>query len=65
MTFNECSESMKARASADVDAVAVELREIRDNPQLAAERAAQEKSSRKSIFSIANFKKDVEAMLAE
>ena len=52
MRFNECSESMKASSSADVDAVAVELREIRDNPQLAAERAAQEKSSRKSIFQL-------------
>lgn len=37
MTFNEYLESMKYCADADVDADATALREIRDNPQLAAE----------------------------
>ena len=62
---HEYPESMKEWADADVDAAAVALREIRDNPQLAAERAAHGKKFMEEHFSIANFKADVEKMLAE
>ena len=61
---HEYPESMKEWADADVDAAAVALREIRDNPQLVAERAARGKKFMEEHFSIANFKADVEAMLA-
>jgi glycosyltransferase involved in cell wall biosynthesis len=58
-------ESMKEWAEADVDAAAAALREIRDNPQLAAERAAHGKRFMEEHFSIANFKADVEKLLAK
>ena len=60
---HEYPESMKEWADADVDVAAVALREIRDNPQLAAERAAQGMSFMEEYFSMENFKKDVESML--
>ena len=65
MTFNEYPESMKEWAGADVDAAAAALREIRDNPQMAAERAAGGKKFMEEHFSIADFKADVEVLLAE
>jgi glycosyltransferase involved in cell wall biosynthesis len=61
---HEYMESMKEWAEADVDAAAAALREIRDNPKLAAERAAHGKRFMEEHFSIANFKADVEKMLA-
>ncbi len=62
---HEYMESMKEWVEADVDAAAAALREIRDNPQLAAERAARGKKFMEEHFSIANFKADVEKMLAK
>lgn len=62
---HEYPESMKEWAAADVDAAAAALREIRDNPQLAAEQAARGKKFMEEHFSIANFKSDVEKMLAK
>ena len=57
--------AMKEWADADIDAAAAALREIRDNPQLTAERAGQGIKFMEEHFSIVNFKKDVEAMLAK
>ena len=56
---------MKYWADVDVDAAVTALREIRDNPQLAAEQAARGKKFMEEHFSIANFKSDVEKMLAK
>ena len=55
---------MKYWADVDVDAAVTALREIRDNPQLAAEQAARGKKFMEEHFSIANFKADVEKLLA-
>jgi glycosyltransferase involved in cell wall biosynthesis len=57
--------AMKEWAEANVDAAAAALREIRDNPHLAAERAARGKKFMEEHFSISNFKADVEKMLAK
>jgi glycosyltransferase involved in cell wall biosynthesis len=62
---HEYPESMKEWAGADVDAAAAALREIRNNPSLAAERAAHGKRFMEEHYSIANFKADVEKMLAK
>jgi glycosyltransferase involved in cell wall biosynthesis len=56
---------MKEWADADVEAAAAALREIRDNPEKARERALRGKSFMEEHFSIANFKADIEKMLAE
>ena len=55
--------SMKEWAEADVDVAAAALREIRDNPSAAAERAARGAAFIKEHFSMANFKKSVEAIM--
>lgn len=55
--------SMKEWAEADAEAAAVALREIRSNPELVAERTAKGKQFMEEHFSIANFKKSVEAFL--
>ena len=55
--------SMKEWAEADAEAAAAALREIRANPGLVAERTAKGKSFMEEHFSIANFKKSVEAFL--
>ena len=55
--------AMKEWADADVDAAAAALREIRDNPEKASERALRGKTFMEEHFSIANFKADVEKML--
>lgn len=55
--------SMKEWADADAEAAAVALREIRSNPELVAERTAKGKQFMEEHFSIANFKKSVEAFL--
>ena len=62
---HEYMAAMKEWADADIDAAAAALREIRDNPQLTAERAGQGIKFMEEHFSIVNFKKDVEAMLAK
>jgi hypothetical protein len=56
---------MKEWADADVDAAAAALREIRGDPQLAAEQAARGKKFMEEHFSMANFKSDVEKMLSK
>lgn len=53
----------KEWAEADVEAAAAALREIRTNPGLVAERTAKGKSFMEEHFSIANFKKSVDAFL--
>ena len=55
--------SMKEWAEADVEAAAAALREIRDNPKAAAERASRGAKFMAEHFSIANFKKSVEAFM--
>ena len=55
--------SMKEWAEADAEAAAAALREIRANPELVAERTAKGKSFMAEHFSIANFKKSVDAFL--
>ncbi len=55
--------STKEWAEADVEAAAAALREIRNNPELVAERTAKGKLFMEEHFSIANFKKSVEAFL--
>lgn len=55
--------AMKEWADADVDAAAAALREIRQDPKDAAERAARGAEFVKEHFSLANFKKSVEAFL--
>ena len=55
--------AMKEWADADVDAAAAALREIRDNPEKACERALHGKTFMEEHFSIANFKADMEKML--
>ena len=55
--------SMKEWAEADAEAAAAALREIRSNPELVAERTAKGKQFMQEHFSIANFKKSVEAFL--
>lgn len=55
--------AMKEWADADVDAAAAALREIRDNPKAAAERASRGARFMAEHFSIANFKKSVEAFV--
>ena len=55
--------SMKEWAEADAEAAAAALREIRSNPELVAERTAKGKQFMEEHFSIANFKKSVEAFL--
>ena len=55
--------SMKEWAEADVEAAAAALKEIRNNPGLVAERTANGKAFMEEHFSIANFKKSVEAFL--
>ena len=60
---HEYPESMKEWADADVDAAAVALREIRDNPRKARERALRGKVFMEEHFSIANFKADIEKVL--
>ena len=53
----------KEWAEADVEVAAAALREIRTNPGLVAERTAKGKSFMAEHFSIANFKKSVDAFL--
>ena len=53
----------KEWAEADVEAAAAALREIRDNPGLVAERTAKGKLFMEEHFSIADFKKSVDAFL--
>ena len=53
----------KEWAEADVEVAAAALREIRTNPGLVAERTAKGKSFMEEHFSIANFKKSVDAFL--
>ena len=53
----------KEWAEADAEAAAAALREIRVNPGLVAERTAKGKSFMEEHFSIANFKKSVDAFL--
>ena len=53
----------KEWAEADVEAAAAALREIRGNPELVAERTEKGKAFIEEHFSIANFKKSVEAFL--
>ena len=53
----------KEWAEADVEVAAAALREIRTNPGLVAERTAKGKSFMEDHFSIANFKKSVDAFL--
>ena len=60
---NEYMVAMKEWADADVDAAAAALREIRDNPKAAAERASRGARFMAEHFSIANFKKSVEAFM--
>ena len=55
--------STKEWAEADVEAAAAALREIRNNPELVAERTAKGKLFMEEHFSIANFKKSVDAFL--
>ena len=55
--------SMKEWAEADAEAAAAALREIRANPGLVAERTAKGKQFMEEHFSIANFKKSVDAFL--
>ena len=55
--------AMKEWADADVAAAAAALREIRDNPKAAAERASRGARFMAEHFSIANFKKSVEAFV--
>jgi len=55
--------STKEWAEADVEAAAAALREIRNNPELVAERTAKGKRFIEEHFSIANFKKSVDAFL--
>ena len=55
--------SMKEWAEADAEAAAAALREIRANPGLVAERTAKGKLFMEEHFSIANFKKSVDAFL--
>ena len=55
--------SMKEWAEADAETAAAALREIRNNPELVAERTAKGKLFMEEHFSIANFKKSVEAFL--
>jgi len=55
--------STKEWAEADVEAAAAALREIRNNPELVAERTAKGKRFMEEHFSIANFKKSVDAFL--
>ena len=55
--------SMKEWAEADAEAAAAALREIRANPGLVAERTAKGKLFMQKHFSIANFKKSVDAFL--
>ena len=56
---------MKEWAEADVEAAAMDLREIRANPKFAAERAAKGKAFMKQHFSVEQFKADVAAFLDE
>ena len=60
---HEYPESMKEWADADVDAAAVALREIRDNPEKACARALRGKTFMEEHFSITNFKADIEKVL--
>jgi glycosyltransferase involved in cell wall biosynthesis len=55
--------SMKEWAEADAESAAAALREIRSNPDLVAQRTAKGKQFMEEHFSIANFKKSVEAFL--
>ncbi len=55
--------SMKEWAEADAEAAAAALREIRSNPELVADRTAKGRQFMEEHFSIANFKKSVEAFL--
>ena len=55
--------SMKEWAEADAESAAAALREIRSNPDLVAQRTAKGKQFMEEHFSIANFKKGVEAFL--
>ena len=61
---HEYMAAMKEWADADIDAAAAALREIRDNPEKARERALRGKSFIEEHFSIANFTADVEKFLA-
>ena len=56
---------MKEWAEADVEAAAMDLREIRANPKFAAERAAKGKAFMEQHFSVEQFKADVAAFLDE
>jgi glycosyltransferase involved in cell wall biosynthesis len=60
---HEYMAAMKEWAEADVEAAATALREIRDNPKAAAERASRGAKFMADHFSLANFKKSVEAFL--
>lgn len=60
---HEYMAAMKEWAEADVEAAATALREIRDNPKAAAERASRGAKFMADHFSMANFKKSVEAFL--
>jgi glycosyltransferase involved in cell wall biosynthesis len=55
--------SMKEWAEADAEAAAAALREIRSNPELVVDRTAKGRQFMEEHFSIANFKKSVEAFL--
>ena len=55
--------SMKEWAEADVEVAAAALKEIRANPEAAAERAARGAEFMKEHFSLENFKKSVETLL--
>jgi len=55
--------STKEWAEADVEAAAAALREIRNNPELVAERTVNGKRFMEEHFSIVNFKKSVDAFL--
>ena len=55
--------AMKEWAEADVDAAAAALREIRADPEAASKRAARGAEFMKEHFSLANFKRSVEAFL--
>ena len=54
---------VKEWAEANVEAAAMDLREIRANPKLAAERAANGKAFMEQHFAVARFRADVELFL--
>jgi hypothetical protein len=60
---HEYPPAMKEWAEADIEAAAAALREIRNDPVAAQERAARGKAFIEEHFSLARFKADVESFL--